>query len=169
MMSEPLPHYDLLMTLAEVAATFVGFSMIAGVIRPDSDEEKRRFFRFRHVAASSLACVVVAFMPILIHAFGWSIEQSFLYASIFCLFPAVISPILDWREVGVLSSFKAEPLRTITTIAFNIIMVSLLLINAIAPGPFSAIRYVVFLTMLLMISGLIFIGATFTLQNGVGK
>jgi hypothetical protein len=160
-----LPHSDLLTTLAEVAATFVGFSMIAGVIRPESESEKRRFFRFRHVAEAAVACVGVALLPILIHAFGWDSDQSFLYASIICLIPAVIAPIASWREVGVLSTFRAEPVRTIMTLLLNVCMASLLVINVVAPGPYSAARYIVVLTMLLMTTGLIFIGATFTTEK----
>jgi hypothetical protein len=162
---ETLPYSDLLTTLAEVAATFVGFSMIASVIRPESDAEKKRFFRFRHVAEASVGSVFSALLPSLIFGFGVNSKDTFFYASAFCLVGSSIALIASWREVGVVSSLKSEPLRTVMTLLLNTFIVVLLFVNVISPGPHSAARYVAAVISTLIAAGLIFIGATFAAQN----
>jgi hypothetical protein len=63
--------------------------------------------------------------------------------------------------VGVQVSFNAEPLRTVSSLALNVIMVSILLSNLILPGPTSGVRYVTVVLLLLALVGLVFVGATF--------
>ena len=102
------------------------------VLRPDSEEEARRHFRFRHVAETALAALVVSLVPLMVRAFGANGDDAFRYTSILCFVPAAIFPFFSWREVGLRSSLRAEPGRTALTLALNLLMPSLLLVNALA-------------------------------------
>jgi hypothetical protein len=135
--------------------------MVAGVLRPESSSETRRFFRFRHVAEVSLAVVLVSFLPLLVHEYGVSADKTWFIASSICLVPASIAPFVSWSQVGVQASYHAEPLRTATSLTLNVVMVSLLLSNLILPGPTSGVRYVTTILLLLALAGLVFLGATF--------
>ncbi len=158
---EPLPLSDLLTTLGEIGAAFIGFSMIAGVLRPESSPEMRQNFRFRHVAEAGLGVLFVSFLPLLIHAYGANTDTTWIVASSICLIPATVVPIVSWREVGVLASLEAEPVRTVVSLALNVLMVSLFLSNVALPAPYSGARYATVVVLLLVTAGLIFIGATF--------
>jgi hypothetical protein len=98
---------------------------------------------------------------LLVYEYGIAVDRTWVVASFVCLFPAAIAPIVSWRQVGVQVSFNAEPLRTVSSLALNVIMVSILLSNLILPGPTSGVRYVTVVLLLLALVGLVFVGATF--------
>ena len=71
----PLPHENLLIALAEVAAAFVGFSLVVGILRArsaGSAKEARGFYSMRDVAEIGLVSVFTSLLPLVIHAFGAS-------------------------------------------------------------------------------------------------
>ena len=158
---EPLPHSDLLTTMGEVGAAFIGFSMVAGVLRPESHSGMRRFFRFRHVAEMSLGSVVASFLPLFIHAYGTSHNTTWFFASALVLIPGIVGPIVNWREVGVSASYNAEPARTVVSLALCAVGIILPVSNLVHAGPSSGARYSTVVASLLALAGLTFIGATF--------
>lgn len=77
-MSE-LPHQEFLFTLAEVAAAFVGSSLISSILRT-ADGGSTRFLLMRDVAQISLTAVAGSFLPYLLFHFGLRDERLNLFA-----------------------------------------------------------------------------------------
>ncbi len=61
---------EVLHTMTEVSATFVGFSLIASVLEANKDKVGSRIYSIRDVAEVSLFCVFGAMLPFLIANFG---------------------------------------------------------------------------------------------------
>ena len=75
----PLPHENLLTAMGEVAAAFVGFLLIVGVLRArsiGSMDKACRVYSMRDVADIGLHAVLMSFLPLVIHAFGASSETN---------------------------------------------------------------------------------------------
>lgn len=70
-----LSQQDLLSTLAEVSAAFVGFSMIVSLFRSSADS-KSRVLSVRDVAETSLVIAGAALAPILVFEFGLPEESA---------------------------------------------------------------------------------------------
>ncbi len=80
----PLPHENLLTAMGEVAAAFVGFSLVVGVLRARSTgsmNEPRRVYSMRDVAEIGLHAVFMSFLPLVIHVFGASADTTWRVAS----------------------------------------------------------------------------------------
>jgi hypothetical protein len=84
--------------LGEVAAAFIGFSMVVGVLRPESDSGMRRFSRMRHVAEIALGAVMAAFLPLLVSAYGAREETTWFVASAVALVPLVVFAIANFKR-----------------------------------------------------------------------
>ena len=65
---DPLEQHDLLLTIAEVAAAFVGFSMIVAALRSQPSGGDARFHSVRDVVETGLYVVAAAFLPLIVHS-----------------------------------------------------------------------------------------------------
>ncbi len=77
----PLPHEQILSTLAEMSIAVVGFSMVAGVLRPEASDNQSRFFTLRDVGEIGLISAVMSAFPLVVHPYGLSPELNWQVAS----------------------------------------------------------------------------------------
>ncbi len=100
----PLPLENLLIVLAEVAAAFVGFSLVVGVLRArsaGSAKEAWGFYSMRDVAEIGLVSVFTSILPLVIHAFGANPEATWRIGSASFLAFGVLSASASlWRRGG---------------------------------------------------------------------
>jgi hypothetical protein len=66
---DPLAYRDVLLTIAQVAAAFVGFSMVVAAIQSRSSHSGARFSAIRDVAEIGLYVIAGALLPIGAYAF----------------------------------------------------------------------------------------------------
>ncbi len=161
----PLPHESLLTVMGEVAAAFVGFSLVVSALRArsnDSLDETRRFYSMREVAEIGLVCVFASFLPLVIHAFGASPDAIWRIGSATFLALVVLSGSGSfWRRGGLLVTIRSEPIIAAIILPTLFVLYGLLLVNLFAGGPGSGARYVAALLLSLVVSGVIFVNATF--------
>ncbi len=161
----PLPHENLLTVMGEVAAAFVGFSLVVSVLRARSNgslEETRRFYSMRDVAEIGLVSVFTSLLPLVIHAFGASPDATWRIGSASFLAIAVPSASASfWRRGGLLVTLRSEPIQTAMIMPPLLGAVGLMLVNLLAGGPGSGARYVAAVLLALAASGVLFVNATF--------
>ena len=163
----PLPHTDLLTALGEVAAAFVGFSLVVAVLRArpaGSVKEIRRFYSMRDVAEIGLLVVGGAFLPLIIHAFGTSPQTAWRLASA-TLFVAgglsLASSLWRQRRIG-RQVVREAPILAVMIAVLNLASFSLLLSNIFVGGATSGARYTATVFMALAIAGVTFVHTTFS-------
>jgi len=161
----PLPHENLLTAMGEVAAAFVGFSLVVGVLRARSTgsmEEVRRVYSMRDVAEISLHAVFMSFLPLVIHAFGASPDTTWRVGSASFLAIGVLSAgASSRRRGGYIEGFRAEPIQFLVLLPLQIGAIGLILVNILAGGPSSGPRYVAAVLLALSAAGVLFVNATF--------
>jgi hypothetical protein len=160
-----LNHSDVLTTLAEVSAAFVGFSMVAGLLRPTSSDAKRRFYGIRDVAEIGLIVVGGSLAPLVLQLF--SLSDTALWR--LCSFILSISwlsslsfALARYREVGTLNIRDRNPVWGSIAIVSNGTGQVLLWWNVISPVGATSARYVSALLILLSLAGILFINAVFS-------
>ena len=165
-----MEHQDYLFTIAEVAAAFVGFSMVVGALSPD-----RPGSRFRKVVIHDVA--VIGFIVMGGALAPYALAQTTLATSAVWRI-ASLSLLALWL-FGYLTSFRrfreaggsslGEPLlgRPLVIINTGVVITgnSLLLWNVTFPGPGTETRYLVALLMLLLIATWLFLLAGFRLRD----
>ena len=161
----PLPHENLLTVMGEVAAAFVGFSLVVSALRArsnDSLDETRRFYSMRDVAEIGLVCVFASLLPLVIHAFGASPDAIWRIGSATLLALAVLSGSSSfWRRGGLLVTLRSEPILAAIIVPTLFGFYGLLLVNLFAGGPGSGARYVAAVLLSFALSGVIFVNASF--------
>lgn len=143
-------HSDVLATLAEVSAAFVGFSMVAGLLRPTSLDAKRRFYAIRDVAEIGLVVVGGSLAPLALQLFSlFSLSDAALWR--LCSFILSILNIRDRNRVwGSIA------------IVLNGIGQVLLWWNVISPTGATSARYVSAPMILLSLAATLFVSAVFS-------
>ncbi len=159
---DSLPHETLLATLGEVAVAFVGFSIVAAILRSESI---RRFHAMRDVAQIGLQAVAASFLPLAIHAYGaspdvtWRVgSAAFLVLSGLGIGQAVRSRLQHSDSY----EFQNEPIRNAVLVTLNVGGAGLLLFNILLGGPGSGARYATAVLLMLVIAGLQFLAAAFS-------
>lgn len=165
-----LVHHDLLQTLTEVSVAFVGFSMLANVLRRSTGGEFIRFLGYRDVAATGVIGMLGSLTPLLLHSFGWPGEAVWRWST--AIFGAVYiaaaassfrrqrDALLDDVQT-IRKRLGANPLFHTIQSSLFVVVVVLALINVFAPGPASAARHVLAVAISLVAAGWIFLDATF--------
>ncbi len=170
---QPLVHNDLLQTLTEVSAAFVGFSMLANMLQRRTGGDLFRFFGYRDVAEIGLIGVLGSLAPLLLHSFGWPEETVWRWSS--AIFGAIHiagataagrrrRAIDDGRVFR--ETFRAIPISAGMLFLLLAVVVALAITNAFAPGPASAARHVSAVAISLGVAGWMFLLTTFVV--GVG-
>jgi hypothetical protein len=163
-----LSHSEVLVTLAEVSAAFVGFSIVAGVLRPTSSDAQRRFYAIRDVAEIGLVVLGGSLAPLALQLF--SLSDTALWR--LCSFILSISwlsslsfAVARYRKVGALNiRVRNSVLGRIGLILIGTGQV-LLWWNVISPMGATSARYVSALLILLSISAILFINAVFSVRD----
>ena len=159
-----LPHQDFLFTTAEVAAAFVGFSLVVSVFRPESSKDAVRMGSLRDVAEIGLSAIAASFLPYVLHQLGLSLDAVWRLASLVMGLGGLVAASFGLRRFSRLGG--ALPWRTAPGLALasglvSILGSALLWWNVAVPGPLSGARYVIALLLLLATAGLLFVFAAF--------
>lgn len=159
-----LPHQDFLFTTAEVAAAFVGFSLVVSVFRPESKSDVVRMGSLRDVAEIGLGAIAASFAPYVIFHFGVSLEAAWRLSSLLLAAGGIVAFSLGFRRFA--RAGGALPWRTAPglSVPSGLLMVTsnvLLWWNVVAPGERSGTRYLTALLLVLALAGLIFVFAAF--------
>ena len=164
-----MEHQDYLFTIAQVAAAFVGFSMVVDALSPDLPGS-----RFRRVVLHDVA--VIGFIVLGGALAPYTLAQTAL--GIGAVWRAASLGLLALWLFGYLTSFRrfregggsslGEPLlgRPLVVINTGVVITgnSLLLWNVIFSGPGAGSRYLAALLMLLLIATWLFLLAGFRLR-----
>ncbi len=165
-----MEHQDYLFTIAQVAAAFVGFSMVVDALSPDLPGSRLRRVVLHDVAVIGFIVLGGALGP-------YALAQTTLATGIVWRI-ASLGLLALWL-FGYLTSFRrfreasgssfAEPLlgRRLAVINTGVVITgnSLLSWNIAFPGPGAGARYLAALLMLLLIATWLFLLAGFRLQD----
>lgn len=163
-MAELLPHQEFLFTTAEVAATFVGFSLVVSLIRPQSATESVRVVSLRDVAEISLVGVAASLAPYVLFQFQVSLDGLWRIASLLLAMGWIAGFATGFRRLrgaGGVPPWRAAPAFARATALVGVSGNLLLWWNFFVPGPFSGARYLLSLSLLLTLAGFIFVFAAF--------
>ena len=151
---------DLLLTLGEIAAAFVGFSTIVVVFRSNRSELHR--LRLRGVAEIGIAVLVGAFVPLFVNGFGlagpgvWRIS-SLVFA------PVALTGWIVWARTvsraGYRPAFGDAPIAP--DVVANVLGQILLWWNVITPSGAAPTRYVTAMLAFLLIAAMSFVASAF--------
>lgn len=161
-----MEHQDYLLTLAEVAAAFVGFSMLVGVIGRDSRAHDLRRSLLYDVAQIGFMVIGGALVPYALSSVPISPAATWRIASLMLLVTWIGLATLAYRRLyGVAGreGLKAVLGRGLWYVNHLSVLVgnALLLWNVVWPGPGSSARYLGALLMLLLIATYVFLRAGF--------
>ena len=151
--------------MGEVAAAFVGFSLVVSMLRQRSSpsaEETRRLYSMRDVAEIGLVSVAASFLPLIIHAFGANPETTWRVGSAtFLAIIVVAGGAAFWRRGSWIEGARAEPLQTLLILPLQVVGIGLVLVNVLVGGPSSGARYIAAVLMALSTAGVLFVNSTF--------
>ena len=161
----PLPHENLLTVMGEIAAAFVGFSLVVSALRAGSNgslEETHRIYSMRDVAEIGLISVFTSLLPLVIHAFGASPDATWRIGSASFLALGILGASASLRRRGGwLVGLRSEPIQTAMILPLQLGAIGLMLVNLLAGGPGSGARYVAAVLLALAVGGVLFVNATF--------
>ncbi len=159
-----IDHEAFLLTVSEIAAAVVGFSIIAGVIAPDSEGADARRVAMHDVAVIGFTVLAGALLPYLLAAAGVSPPTVWRVASIalLALFGwAALTSLKRFREAS--GSALAVPLLGPRLVVLNAVIVAttigLLLWNCVSPSQASSARYLAALGTMLVAVAYLFLKA----------
>jgi hypothetical protein len=159
-----LPHQDFLLTTAEVAAAFVGFSLVVSVFKPSTASDAVRMGSLRDVAEIGLSAIAGSFAPYLLHAFDVPPASVWRLSSLLVVLGGAVAFTLGFRRfsrLGGAPPWKTAPALSLSSGSLAICTSVLLSWNVLVPGPLSGSRYILALLLLLAMAGLIFVFAAF--------
>ena len=156
---QSLPHESLLQLLAEVSVAFVGFSMLASVLRPNVEGERVLFFGFRDVAETSLIATLGSIGPLVLAAFDLSQDLTWRIAGGAVGLLWSIGFAASVRRQG-LSVVPHRAPKLISTIAAIVILVALT--NVLFP---SGARHILLIVLCLTNSALLFLFSAFSMEH----
>ena len=155
-----MPEKDTLLTIAQIAGTFVGFSTLVIAFRGKATKHNRVIFK--EVAEIGIGTLVAALLPIVVSGFIDSLPViwricSGTYAGIWILGLTKDIRELAAADLPVTLSGKFLSADTI----LNFIGLPILLFNTFFVTDYAATLYIVAISCSLLICGVSFITATF--------
>lgn len=164
-----LEQQDFLFTIAQVAAAFVGFSLLIGVITARTRESELRRSLLYDVAQIGLFVIMGALVPYIVSLIFSSQTIAWRLSSLLLLLVTTIAPALSYRRINALVGFvglanvTGKLLAVINPIV--VIVVNLLFLwNVISPDENAATRYQAALLMMLLIATYLFLTSGFELR-----
>jgi hypothetical protein len=139
-----------LLTIAEIAVAFAGFSGIAAALRTRGEWHPFDLYRTSLMLLNTFAVVVLSLLPVSLHYFGvsgaalWRVSSSVMF-----LYPVLGSPLtIRFRPTGFPAS---APERRLQPLFWGIILINILVqgANALTLGRFSLYFLGLFLGILL--------------------
>ena len=162
---DTLPESGVLLTIAQIAATFVGFSTVYFVFSGDKSNVQRRHF-LRSVADTGLATVFGCLLPLFV--IGIASDPALTWRLTAALFGViwVVGWTMDsmkyWKR-GMTASFTGKVHSPDNFL--NIIGIALLAWTAITAPPYAGTLYVIAVTLLLSVSAGCFVAGAFIGQE----
>jgi len=165
-----MEHQDYLFTIAEVAAAFVGFSMVVGALSSDRPGSRLRRVVIHDVAVIGFIVMGGALAPYALAQTTLATDVVWRITSLGLLALWLFGYLTSFRRFREASgSSLAEPLlgRPLVVINTGVVITgnSLLLWNVTFPGPGTESRYLVALLLLLLIATWLFLLAGFRLRD----
>ena len=156
-----IEHADVVALVAEVAATFVGFSLVIGLLQPHDASTSRRRQSMRSVAELGLIAAAGAMLALALDTFGLGPDEVWRAASVLVALLWVALHMVASRRFRTAGSqiTRTRFLRIAASLAF--IGIGLLAWNAIIPGDYSGARYIASLMLALTVSAFLFLLETF--------
>ena len=165
-----MEHNDYLLAIAEVAATFVGFSMVVGAIRPDVRSSGLRRSTMYDVALIGFFVVGGALVPYALTAHQLSPSTVWRIASLSLLVVWVLAYLAALRRFHRAhgAAFLAPMWGSVLAVVNPLVVLvgnGMLLWNVVSPDSGAGARYLVALLGLLLISAYLFLNAVFGDSN----
>jgi hypothetical protein len=156
-----LAHSDLFALLAEVSATFVGFSLVIGLLQPDHPRAAVRLRLMQSIAELALISGGGAIFVLILHELGVAQENVWRFASLIVGLGWFALHSFALRRLASVGSswYKLKGVRIVPLIASSGIL--LMLWNIILPSGNSGARYLAALSLALSASAFLFIVSTF--------
>ena len=155
-----MDQYDTLLTLAEIAAAFVGCSTIVVVFRSSRSELQR--LRLRGVAEIGISTLVGALLPLI--AAGVGLDEPAIWRASSLVFAAV--GVVGWllwargvSRAGYRPTFGKPPLAP--DFVANLVGQALLWWNVVSPSAAAPTRYVAAIMAFLLIAAMSFVASAF--------
>ena len=160
-----LPHQDFLLTVAEIGAAFVGFSLLVSALR--SSRTSARFSMMRDVAEISLYVIAAAVAPYVLASFGLAADLVWRLASMMLALAWIVGSMLS---VGRLRRMRKAPwlLSPSLNIVLSILNLSgqlMLWRNVILGGLFAPPTYLLSVLFLLGVAAILFVFSAFLLAD----
>lgn len=161
-----MEHQDFLVVLAEVAAAFVGFSMIVGALSPKTRHSALRRQFMRDVALIGFFVIGGGLFPYVLSANGLSMAATWRVASLgltLVWWPGYVQYLLALRRMK--KPIFEVPLLPRAFVVINPALVlfgnGLLIWNVLIGGAGAAGRYLAALLTLLLIAAFLFVSGAF--------
>jgi hypothetical protein len=158
---QALEHASLLELLAEVSVAFVGFSMLASVLRPNLQNDRVRFFGFRDVAETSLIATLGSIGPPVLAAFDFSPNATWRLTGGAVGSIWVVGATAAVRRQDRSLILRRTPFFLITNRAVAVLVALFALANVLYP---SAARHVLLVVLCLTNSAVLFLGSAFSTE-----
>jgi hypothetical protein len=146
-------------TLAEVAAAFVGFSLVGSILRTTAGSE--RFLMMRDVAQVSLVAVAGSLAPYVVFLFDVEGDSLWRAASGALLLAWIVGGATAQRRHGLTNVTRRAPRLFVFGSLAHLAGVGLLIWSVFLGGSLTGARYMLALLILLTMAGSMFIWATF--------
>ena len=146
----PNTDIDVLLTFAEVAAAFAGFSAIAGIIGGRSQEiAQQDAERLRAVILNSILVLIAAFSPLLISQYGLEDNRVWWLASVIVLPCNWLVAILLTYLGTQTKLWRADKIYTSVSFALEIPVELTLIFNVL--GMFAGVAPALYMTCIFLI------------------
>jgi len=156
-----IEHSDLVALVAEVSATFVGFSLVVGLLQSNEPTAARRRESMRSVAELGLIAAGGAMLALALDSFGMVPDAVWRVASLLIAILWISFHMVASRRFKTAGSqiTKTGILWIPASLAF--VGMGILLWNAILPSGYSGPRYIASLILALTVSAFLFLLETF--------
>ena len=165
-----MEHQEYLFTIAQIAAAFVGFSMVVWAVSPEASSSKLRMVALHDVAVIGFIVLGGALAPYVIAQMSIAIGSVWRFASLALLLLWVYGYVTSFRRFREASgSSLAVPLfgKGLTIINTCVVIAGngLLLWNVVRPGSGADFFYMIALLMLLLIATWLFLLSGFRIRE----
>jgi len=95
-----LPQEVVLSTLAEMGIAVVEFSLVAGILGPQSQSDERQMFTLRSVAGFGLIVAIMSVFPLVAHSYGLPTDSTWRISSGIVFVWAIAGLAADFVRLG---------------------------------------------------------------------
>ena len=158
-----LPQEAVLSTLAEMGIAVVGFSLVAGILRPQSQNDERRLFTLRGVAGFGLIVATMSVFPLVAHSYSLPTDSTWRLSSGIVFVWAIAGIAADFVRLGYGLPAIAKRLPFTSGLVSVLILVNVCLLgmNIVSPDSDSGSRYATVMMLALAQAGFMFLAIAF--------